>query len=84
MLLTCSYDSFIQKNIKSGLLVYGVSKVWKDTYGCPNKYKCALDMYLMTVFSYLYGIIIYHAINAPGHINNAVYGINTTDKRYLK
>ena len=24
------------------------------------------------------------AINAPGHVNNVVDGLNTTDKRYLK
>ena len=31
-----------------------------------------------------YGIIIDLAINAPGHGNNALYGLNATDKRYLK
>ena len=30
------------------------------------------------------GIIIDHAINATGHINNFVDGLNATDKRYLK
>ena len=31
-----------------------------------------------------YGIIIDSAINAPGHGNNVVDGMNATDKRYLK
>ena len=38
----------------------------------------------MTVLSYSYGIIIYRAINAPGHGKNVVDGINATEKRYLK
>ena len=32
----------------------------------------------------LYGIIMDHTINAPGHGNNVIDGINTEDKRYLK
>ena len=27
---------------------------------------------------------MYHAVNEPGHGNNLVYGINTTDKYYSK
>ena len=38
----------------------------------------------MTLLSLLYGIIIYLAMNAPSHEKNVVYGINTTDKRYMK
>ena len=38
----------------------------------------------MTVLSSSYGIIMDHAINAPGHGKNVVDGINTTDKPYLK
>ena len=38
----------------------------------------------MTVLSYLYGIIIDLAINAPTHGNNFVYVNNATIKHYLK
>ena len=62
----------------------GMSTVWEDTNGCAKQYKCALGMYLMTVLSSSYGIITDCTINAPGHGNNVVDGINTTDKRYLK
>ena len=31
-----------------------------------------------------YGIIIDLAINAPGHGNNALYGLNATEKSHLK
>ena len=38
----------------------------------------------MTVLSSSYGIIMDRVINAPGHGNNVVYGLNAEDKRYLK
>ena len=38
----------------------------------------------MKIISYLYGIIMYHAMNAPGHGNNVVDDINTTEKYYWK
>ena len=44
-----------------------VSTVWEDTDGCANQYMCALDIYLMTVLSYSYGVIMDLANNAPGH-----------------
>ena len=61
-----------------------MTTVWEDTNGCVNKYRCALEIYLMNVLSYSSGIIIDHAINAPGHGNNVVEGLNETGKRYLK
>ena len=38
----------------------------------------------MTVLSSLYGIIMDHEINAPGHRKNVVDITNATYKRYLK
>ena len=61
-----------------------MSTVWEDTDGCSKQYRWALDIYLMTVLSSLYGIIMDRAINVPGHGKNVVDGINVTGKRYLK
>ena len=61
-----------------------MSTVWEDTDGCANKYRCALAIYLMTILSYSYGIILDRAINAPVHEKNVVDGINATYKHYLK
>ena len=61
----------------------GISTVWEDTDGCAKKYKCALAIYLMTVLSSSYGIIMYRKINAPGHENNIADGINAPNKCYL-
>ena len=56
----------------------------EDTYDCVNQYMCALAIYLMTVLSSSDGFIMDCAINAPGHGNNIVDGINATDRCYLK
>ena len=69
--------------LESVTLVSGMSTVWEDTDSCAKQYMCSLDIYLMTVISYLYGIIMDIAINAPVHGNNVVDALNATDKRYL-
>ena len=45
---------------------------------------CALAIYLTTVSSSSYDIIMDRANNARGHGNNVVYGLNATDKHQLK
>ena len=66
------------------ILVSVVSTVWEDTNFCAKKYICALDIYLITVLSSSYSIIMDCAINAPGLWNNAVDIINATKIFYLK
>ena len=61
-----------------------MSTVWEDTDGLAKKYRCYLTIYLMNVLSSSYGIIMDQAMNAPGHGNNVVDGLNATRKRYLK
>ena len=45
---------------------------------------CALDIYLMTLLSSPYGIIMDCGINEPGHGNNVVAVLNAKDRIYLK
>ena len=61
-----------------------MSTVWEDTEGCAKKYRCDLAIYLMTVLSSSYGIIMDRAINSPGNQNIVVDVINATEKNYLK
>ena len=61
-----------------------MSTVLEDTNGCSKHYRCDLAIYLMTVLLSPYGIIMDCTINALGRGNNAVDGINETDKNYLK
>ena len=58
----------------------GMSTVWEDTDGCAKKYSRDLAIYWMAVLSSSYGIILDRAINSPGHGNNVVDGLNTTEK----
>ena len=67
-----------------GILVCGMSTVCEDTDGCANQYRCALDIYLMTVLSSSYGIIMDCEINEPVHGKSVVDGLNETDKCYFK
>ena len=52
---------------KSGILLYGMSTVWENTDGCAKQYMCTLDIYLITVLSSSYVIIMDRVINAPCH-----------------
>ena len=61
-----------------------MSTVWEDTDGCAKTYRCALAIYLKTVLSSSYGIIMDRAINPPGHGKNIVDRLNATYTRYLK
>ena len=61
-----------------------MSTIWEETNDCAKQYRCALDIYLTTVLSNSYGIIMDRAINAPVHGNNVVDGINAREKLYLK
>ena len=61
-----------------------MSKVWLDTNCCAHQYMFYLDIYLITVLSSLYVIIMYFAINSPGNGNNVVNVINETDKMFSK
>ena len=61
-----------------------MSKLKEGNDGCSNKYMRALAIYLMTVLSSSYGIIMDSEINAPGHGNIFVDGLNAMDTFYLK
>ena len=60
-----------------------LSKIWENTDGCEEQYMCASTLYLMSVFSQCYSIIIDRGISAPGHGKEVVDGINYIDKLYI-
>ena len=55
----------------------------KNTDGCVEQYRCASALYLMSVFSQCYSIIIDRSISAPRHGKELVGGLNAIDKRYI-
>ena len=83
MRFTLLHDSCIQK-INLVLLVSGMSTVCEDIDGCENQFRCALVIPIMTLLSSLNVIIMYHAINSPGHGNNVFGRLSYTDNHYLK
>ena len=60
-----------------------LSTIWENIDGCEKQYRCASAMYLMSVISQCYSIIIYRGISAPGNGKEVVYELNAVDKRYI-
>ena len=52
-----------------------------NTDGCAEQYRYASALYLMSVMSQTYSIIIDRGISAPGHGNEVIDGLNAVDKR---
>ena len=57
------------------------STIWENTDGCAKQYICVYALYLMSVISQCYSIIIDQGISAPGHGKKVVHGLNDVDKR---
>ena len=60
-----------------------LSTILENTDGCAEQYICASAIYLMSVMSQCYSIIIDRSISAPGHGKEVVYGLNAVDKHYI-
>ena len=65
------------------LLTSTLSTIWENTDGCADQYICASALYLMSVLSQCYSIIIDQDISAPGHEKEVVGGLNVIYKRYI-
>ena len=57
--------------------------IWENTDGCAKQYRCASVLYLMSVMSQFYSIIIDQGISAPRHGKDVVDEINSVGKRYI-
>ena len=49
------------------VLTTSLSTIWENTDRCAEQYRCASELYLMSVMSKTYSIIIDRGISAPGH-----------------
>ena len=65
------------------VLTASLSTIWENTDGCAEQYRCASALYLMSVMSQCYSIIIDRGISAPGHGKEVVDGLNDVDKSYI-
>ena len=64
------------------MLATSLSKIWENTDGCDEQYRCASTNFLLSVMSQCYSIIIGRGISAPGHGKEVVDELNAIDKRY--
>ena len=60
-----------------------MSTIWETTDGCAEQYGCDSAMYLMSVMSHCYSVIIDRGISTPGHGKEVVDELNAIDKRYI-
>ena len=64
------------------VLTISLSTIWENTDGCDEQYICASSLYLISVMSQCYSIIIDRGISVPRHGEEVLDGINAVDKRY--
>ena len=57
--------------------------IWENTDGFAEQYRCASTLYLMSVMSQFYSIIIDIGIIAPGNGKELVDGLNAVDNPYI-
>ena len=74
----------LNKSTELGLIFDWKKTVWEDTVGYAKQFRRDSEIYLMTVLSDIFGMIIDSEINVPSHANNVVDDINDTGKSYLK
>ena len=55
----------------------------ENTDGCGEQYICASALYLMSVLSQYFSIIIDRGISAPVHGKEVINGINDIKKGYI-
>ena len=65
------------------VLTTSLIKIWENTDGCAEQYRCASALYLMSVISHTYSLIIDRGISAPGHGKEVVDVLNAVGKRYI-
>ena len=65
------------------ILTISLSKIWENTGGCAEQYRCASALYLMSVMYQCCSIIIDWVISAPRHGKEVVDGLSDFDKRYI-
>ena len=65
------------------VLMTNKSNIWYNTSGCADQYRCVTELYLLSMLSHKYNIVIYPGVGAPGNGKYVVDGLNATDKMFL-
>ena len=65
------------------ILFANISKIWGNTDGRTEKYRCATALYLLSMLTHTYNIIIDRGVGSSGHVQEDVSGFNATYERLL-
>ena len=76
-------NRFISFLKEEKVLTTSFSTIWENFDGCAKKYSCASVLYLMSVMSQCYSVIIDQGIISPEHGKEVVDVLNAFDKRYI-
>ena len=60
-----------------------LSTIWENTYGCDDHYRCATALYLMSMLSQAFYVIVDRGISAPENGREVVDGLNAIGKSFL-
>ena len=71
-------------DLKKGQIFLDGRTMFENTDGCANQYDCATAIHLLSMLATEINITINRAVDAPGHRQNLVDGMNACDKQYLK
>ena len=81
---TTAHRKIIIKLLKQrNIMLNTLSTIWENTDGCADHYRCATALYLMSMLSQAFFVIIDYGISVPGHGIELVDGINDIYKRFL-
>ena len=58
-----------------------VNIIWEETDGCTNQYIYATYFHLLYIISVRFNLIIDSVVEAHGHEENIVDGLNDVDKK---
>ena len=74
----CIIELLKHRNITSNILI----TIWENIYGCAEHYRCATALYLMSMLSQAFSVIIDHGISASGNGRELVDGLNAIGKMF--
>ena len=57
--------------------------IWENTDGYDDQYRCKTSLYLLSMLSCAYNIVIDVVVGAPVNFKDVVHGLNATEKRFL-
>ena len=57
--------------------------IWKNTDGCADQYRCATELWCISVLSQCHSIIFGQGISEPKHGREVIDGINAIGRRYM-